>query len=276
MQFLSRLKLWQKLALLVVAMAVPTALLGVFYLGGANAQVALASDEIEGARYVQSVGARARGSLQPSQPPVRAVDRRCGPARRGEHLREPRWTSSSRPSIRAMPRWAPSSRCPNPGRPSRRSGSVSRPRAPKLSPDEAVARHNALIDRIFKLSETIAARSGLNVDPSLGNGGSHPDRHAQRARRPDRLGQHPLVRDSRQHQGLSRRRRPHGPAAVSRRVHRTLRFRGPGPRSRLRRRQGEGAAGGGIGPQRLQLGLRHGEGKDSRHAEDGDHDRGSL
>ena len=57
MQFLNRLKLWQKLALLVVAMAVPTALLGVFYLGGANAQVALASDEIEGARYVQSVGA---------------------------------------------------------------------------------------------------------------------------------------------------------------------------------------------------------------------------
>ena len=57
MQFLNRLKLWQKLALLVVAMAVPTALLGVFYLSGANEQVALAADEIEGARYVQSVGA---------------------------------------------------------------------------------------------------------------------------------------------------------------------------------------------------------------------------
>ena len=37
---------------------------------------------------------------------------------------------------------------------------------PKLTPDEAVSRHNALIDRIFKLSETIVARSGLNVDPS--------------------------------------------------------------------------------------------------------------
>jgi len=57
MQFLNRLKLWQKLALLVGAMAVPTALLGFFYLSGANTQVALASDEIEGARYVQSVGA---------------------------------------------------------------------------------------------------------------------------------------------------------------------------------------------------------------------------
>ena len=57
MNFLSRLKLWQKLAVLVVAMAVPSALLGIFYLGGANSQVALAKDEIEGARYVQAVGA---------------------------------------------------------------------------------------------------------------------------------------------------------------------------------------------------------------------------
>src|SRR5579872_1999034 len=54
--FLSRLKLWQKLAVLVIAMAVPSALLGIFYLSGANRQVALAQDEIEGARYVQAVG----------------------------------------------------------------------------------------------------------------------------------------------------------------------------------------------------------------------------
>jgi len=56
MNFLSRLKLWQKLAVLVVAMAIPSALLGVFYLGGANSQVALAKDEIEGAKYVQALG----------------------------------------------------------------------------------------------------------------------------------------------------------------------------------------------------------------------------
>src|SRR5262249_41856379 len=57
MNALSRLNLWQKLTVLVVAMAVPTVLLGFFYLSGANTQVALARDEIEGARYVQSVGA---------------------------------------------------------------------------------------------------------------------------------------------------------------------------------------------------------------------------
>jgi methyl-accepting chemotaxis protein len=36
----------------------------------------------------------------------------------------------------------------------------------KLSADDAVARHNTLIDRIQKLGQTVAARSGLNVDPS--------------------------------------------------------------------------------------------------------------
>src|SRR6185437_5762924 len=57
MQFLNRLQLWQKLALLVAAMAVPTALLGVFYLSAANSQVAQARNELAGADYAHQVGA---------------------------------------------------------------------------------------------------------------------------------------------------------------------------------------------------------------------------
>src|SRR6185312_1402848 len=57
MQLLNRLKLWQKLALLVAAMAVPTALLGVFYLSAANSQVAQARNELAGADYAHQVGA---------------------------------------------------------------------------------------------------------------------------------------------------------------------------------------------------------------------------
>src|SRR5262249_18065997 len=37
---------------------------------------------------------------------------------------------------------------------------------PKLSPDEAVARHNSLLDHIQKLAETVESRSGMTVDPS--------------------------------------------------------------------------------------------------------------
>ena len=57
MQLLNQLKLWQKLALLVAAMAVPTALLGVFYLSAANGEVAQARYELAGAGYAHQVGA---------------------------------------------------------------------------------------------------------------------------------------------------------------------------------------------------------------------------
>src|SRR6185437_12296100 len=56
MQLLNRLKLWQKLALLVVAMAVPTALLGAFYLSAANSEVGQARNELAGAGYAHQVG----------------------------------------------------------------------------------------------------------------------------------------------------------------------------------------------------------------------------
>ena len=165
MQFLNRLKLWQKLALLVVAMAVPTALLGVFYLSGADAQVALASDEIEGARYVQSVGAVL---AEASNHRSRLFALLTGDAARRDEV------SSSESEMDKLISAVDSSNA-RVGAQFKVSDSWQtiktdwdrlKTEGPKLSPDEAVSRHNALIDRIFKLSETLAARSGLNVDPS--------------------------------------------------------------------------------------------------------------
>jgi methyl-accepting chemotaxis protein len=165
MNFLSRMKLWQKLAVLVVAMAVPSALLGIFYLGGANSQVALAKDEIEGARYVQAVGAvlaevanhrgrlfavltgdsagrdqvsASESELQRNIEEVDASDSRVGSRFK---------TAEAWSAIKSD--WE---RLKNDGA--------------KLSPDEAVARHNALLDLIRKLGESVAARSGMTVDPS--------------------------------------------------------------------------------------------------------------
>src|SRR6185437_13640235 len=51
MQLLSRLRLWQKLALLVAAMAVPTALVGWFYITTATEQVSQARLERDRARF---------------------------------------------------------------------------------------------------------------------------------------------------------------------------------------------------------------------------------
>jgi len=56
MQLLSRMRLGQKLALLVAAMAVPTGLVGVFYVNTANEQVAQARMESDGARYLNALG----------------------------------------------------------------------------------------------------------------------------------------------------------------------------------------------------------------------------
>jgi methyl-accepting chemotaxis protein len=56
-QLLNRLKLWQKLGWLVVAMAIPVALVGFFYLRLASTEVSQARDELAGARYLQGLGA---------------------------------------------------------------------------------------------------------------------------------------------------------------------------------------------------------------------------
>jgi methyl-accepting chemotaxis protein len=165
MQFLNHLKLWQKLALLVVAMAVPTGLLGVFYLSGANAEVALASDEIEGARYVQSVGAVL---AEASNHRSRLFALLTGDAARRDEV------SSSETEMDKLVAEVDASdakvgtkfKVSDAWQTIKSEWERLKAEGPKLTADEAVARHNALIDKVFKLSETITARSGLNVDPS--------------------------------------------------------------------------------------------------------------
>ena len=56
MKVLDRLKLWQKLAVLIVAMLVPTVLLALFYFNETNGVVSQARNELDGARYLQSLG----------------------------------------------------------------------------------------------------------------------------------------------------------------------------------------------------------------------------
>jgi methyl-accepting chemotaxis protein len=54
--FLGRLRLWQKLALLVVALAIPAVLLGCFYFGQAAGAMRQARDELDGVRYLKALG----------------------------------------------------------------------------------------------------------------------------------------------------------------------------------------------------------------------------
>ena len=54
--FLGRLPLWQKLALVVAAMAVPAVMLGCFYFQQTTVAVRQARGELEGTRYLQALG----------------------------------------------------------------------------------------------------------------------------------------------------------------------------------------------------------------------------
>jgi hypothetical protein len=56
MNFLARMKLWQKLAAVALMLSVPTVILGVFYLAGLNADVTHARDAIDGEQYTKSLG----------------------------------------------------------------------------------------------------------------------------------------------------------------------------------------------------------------------------
>src|SRR5580698_4891716 len=56
MNLLLKMHLRQKFALLLLAMALPTVLVAVFYLSQSNQAVRSARNELEGARYVQLAG----------------------------------------------------------------------------------------------------------------------------------------------------------------------------------------------------------------------------
>jgi methyl-accepting chemotaxis protein len=165
MSALSRLRLWQKLAVLVVAMAIPTVLLGVFYLSGANQQVAQATDEIEGARYVQSVGAVL---AQVADHRSRVFALLAGDASRKDEV------ASSESEMEKLIRAVDASDAKVGSRLKASDlwqgfkGDWERLKGEegKLAADDAVARHNTLIERLQKLGTTVTARAGLNIDPS--------------------------------------------------------------------------------------------------------------
>jgi methyl-accepting chemotaxis protein len=165
MQLLNRLKLWQKLALLVAAMAVPTALLGVFYLSAANSEVEQARSELSGAGYAHHVGAvladvanhRSILFAVLTGDTVRryeliaaelSIDKEMADIDRNDSATGSRLgVSDDWQTIKSD--WG-----------QLKSGEM------KLSADDAVAQHDALIARIRKIGNLVEERSGLNVDPS--------------------------------------------------------------------------------------------------------------
>ena len=165
MKFLNQLRLWQKLLLLVVAMAVPTALLGVFYLSAANREVASARSEIEGARYAHRLGAvlaevanhRSQLFALLTGDQRRAADVSASEARLTRLMADVDTLNASAGRRLAVNRqW----------RSIEHAWTALVSGESKLTADQAVAEHDTIIREIVRLGHTIAARSALNTDPS--------------------------------------------------------------------------------------------------------------
>jgi methyl-accepting chemotaxis protein len=163
MKFLGRLKLWQKLAVLVVAMAVPTALLQAFYLSQVNKVVQTGRDELDGARYLQALGAvvtrvadhrslshallngdasrkseidAAQAEIDKLMGGVDVLDAELG----ANYQTTQRWKSVQS------------------------SWSALKAGLAKLTPDNSLAQHDELLDRMGEIRTAVAMISKLSLD----------------------------------------------------------------------------------------------------------------
>ena len=165
MRLLGRLKLWQKLAVLVAGLLIPTILAGAFYFRTVSVDIGLARHELDGARYLQPLGAvlaevfTHRGSAHASlngdtsqkeviaasesrmDSLLSAVDRVDG------ELNSQFGTSAQWQAIKSA--W-----------------SDLKTKNAKLTPAESSAQHDALTDRIVELNLSVWMKSGLALDPA--------------------------------------------------------------------------------------------------------------
>jgi methyl-accepting chemotaxis protein len=165
MQLLNRLQLWQKLALLVAAMAVPTALLGVFYLNAANSEVAQARNELAGADYAHQIGAMLADLVNHRSQLFAVLT--------GDTSRQSELSASDEEIDKLISNIDAGDSAvgirlgvADDWQGIKTDWQQLRSQESKLSADDAVARHDALIARMVKLLELVVTRSALNIEPS--------------------------------------------------------------------------------------------------------------
>jgi methyl-accepting chemotaxis protein len=163
MKFLDRLMLWQKLAVLIVAMAVPTALLAVFYLGETNGVVRMARSEIDGARYLQALGSaladvaghRSRSHALLSGDASRKDQVYSAEADIDKQFADVDALDSELGSrFKSTEQWQAI----------KAAWSTLKAGLAKASPDDNLKQHDALIAQIQSLVTTVAMNSGLSLD----------------------------------------------------------------------------------------------------------------
>jgi methyl-accepting chemotaxis protein len=164
MRVLNRLQLWQKLAVLIAAMAVPSALLAFFYLNETNGIVRSARNELDGARYLQALGSaltlianhRSRSHAVLTGDASRKDEMFATEAQIDKQLAEVDGIDAQFGTrFKSTDQW----------RAIESGWSALKAALDKSTPDDNLRRHDALIDQIDDLVTTVSMNSGLELDP---------------------------------------------------------------------------------------------------------------
>ena len=165
-QVLNRLKLWQKIGWLVLAMAIPAALVGFFYLRLADSQVSQAREELDGAHYLQALSA-VEGEMLTHR--TRAFVFLSGDAaRRGDVVAQQEEVAKQIAALDELnAEIGKQLGVADTWQSVKSEWEALKAKALTQSAADSDASHAALIDHMQQLMELVAARSKASLDPEV-------------------------------------------------------------------------------------------------------------
>ncbi|HKT72912.1 MAG TPA: methyl-accepting chemotaxis protein [Steroidobacteraceae bacterium] len=168
--FLGRLRLWQKLALLLAAMAVPAVLLGCFYLSRASADVQQARDEAAGVRYLQALGEVSNALLAHRDAAFAFLS--GDKARSGDVASQTDEVDRRIAAVQSLDeRLGKRFNVTDAWQGLKSQWDTIKAKTAQSSADDSDAADALLLGRIIQLTESVSAASSATVDPSLGTQG---------------------------------------------------------------------------------------------------------
>jgi methyl-accepting chemotaxis protein len=162
---LGRLKLWQKLGWLVFALAIPTTLVGFFYVSWMSKEVSQARDEVDGARYLAALDSvqseilthRGRAFVLLSGDAARAADVVAQEAEVDKQIAAlDRLDSRIGHEAPIAAQWQSV----------KSEWDALKSKAAKQSPEDSEAAHTSLLNHLDQLAERVGLDAKTSIDPN--------------------------------------------------------------------------------------------------------------
>ena len=169
MTLLGRLKLWQKLTLLVAGLLIPTILAGAFYFRTVTADVQLSRAELDGARYLQPLGAVLAEALN-HRGSAHAMLNGDASQKNALAASEGRMESLMGAVDKVDGELNTEFQTSGPWHTIKAAWDDLKTRNAKLTPADSLSLHDDLVDKVLELNLTVWMRSGLAHDPEAADG----------------------------------------------------------------------------------------------------------